>query len=146
MYFQHNPLRPRGHSCRLHAKEPKFAFWCKVSLTNTLKVFLPWRIWIRYFLTVWSINGGVMDITIVLHVGDWGSITRWGAFILFFLFYPIFTHFGGFSDPQNGVTLLSYTYRTFSIQSEFKRTKTKINGILAFFWTSMEFQVKSWFY
>ena len=108
-----------AHSCWLHAKEPKFAFWCKVSLTNTLKVFLPWRIWIEYFHILFPLNGGVMDIIPVFHTGDRDSILHWGVFILFFFFYPIFTHFGGFSNPQKGVTLLSYTYGTFSIQSEF---------------------------
>ena len=59
-----------------------------------------------------------MVIIPVFHVGDQGSIPCLGVFILFFFFYPIFTHFGGFLNPQKGVTLPSYTYGTFAIQPE----------------------------
>ena len=111
-------LYPVRHIGRLHAKEPKFSLWCKVSLTNNLKVFLAWRIWISYFHTLFSLNCGVIDIILVFHVGDWGSIPHCEGFILFSFFCPIFTHFWGFLNPKKGVTLPSYTYGTFAIQPE----------------------------
>ena len=135
------------HIASHRANERKFSFIAgKVTSTWSLKTFLEFfgrNILLKSNLSLIHPHGWVA-IAPACHAGDRVQFPDLVKFFFFLHFLKI-PSFLGFSTPQKGVTIQSYTIGTKCIQPICNETLTDIFGIRALSCTSKEFTFEIFF-